>query len=110
MREVSTVTNKLRAVSAVIPLVAAVAWVPTASAHAAVGQAPLSASEATALAQDVTQKVIVLLKPAANVTPEMLPLAGSSDRPAGSRLADEGEIDASIETQLARAREVVAAV
>ncbi len=89
MREVSMVRNKLRAVSAVIPLVAAVAWVPTASAHAAVGQVPLSVSEATALSQDVTQKVIVLLK-------DQVPQAPASPASVGARsrveAADQGGI------------------
>jgi hypothetical protein len=54
--------NSLRASLALVPLVAAAAFVPTASAAPAAAPAPLTAAQAALLSRNVGKKVIVVLK------------------------------------------------
>ena len=54
--------NSLRASLALVPLIAAAAWVPAASSASAAAPAPLTAAQAALLSQNVGKKVIVVLK------------------------------------------------
>ncbi len=86
--------NQHRAIAAVIPLLVApllvtAAWTPAAFAQpaTATAPAPMTASEANALAQNVTRKVIVVLKdqvPQAPAAPGTLSTPEATSRPSTS--------------------------